>query len=138
MGWQEISFRFKYTGDFGIRIRLQVNISLNPVYFDDVRIAPVLETVKSTTTGEYAPSICRLYPEEDSLLCKSESKNFIADGWYGYCLQKDPKNNNVCLLWYPIDMVKGEFSKNSIEYDRYPIGEKTIDEMFQFIQEHCK
>ena len=37
-----------------------------------------------------------------------------------------------------IDMVKGEFSKNSIESDRYPIGKKTIDEMFQFIQEHCK
>lgn len=37
-----------------------------------------------------------------------------------------------------IDMVKGEFSKNSIAQDRYPIGEKTIDEMFQFIQEHCK
>ena len=37
-----------------------------------------------------------------------------------------------------IDMVKGEFSKNSIAQERYPIGEKTIDEMFQFIQEHCK
>ena len=37
-----------------------------------------------------------------------------------------------------IDMVKGEFSKNSIASDRYPIGEKTIDEMFQFIQEYCK
>ena len=37
-----------------------------------------------------------------------------------------------------IDMVKGEFSKNSIAQERYPIGEKTIDEMFKFIQEHCK
>ena len=37
-----------------------------------------------------------------------------------------------------IHMVKGEFSKNSIAQDRYPIGEKTIDEMFKFIQEHCK
>lgn len=33
-----------------------------------------------------------------------------------------------------IDMVKGEFSKNSISKDRYPIGNKTIDEMFQFIK----
>ena len=33
-----------------------------------------------------------------------------------------------------IDMVKGEFSKNSIAKDRYPIGNKTIDEMFQFIK----
>lgn len=33
-----------------------------------------------------------------------------------------------------IDMVKGEFSKNSIAKDRYQIGNKTIDEMFQFIR----
>lgn len=33
-----------------------------------------------------------------------------------------------------IDMVKGEFSKNSIAKDRYPIGNKTIDEMFKFIK----
>ena len=33
-----------------------------------------------------------------------------------------------------IDMVKGEFSKNSITKDRYPIGDKTVDEMFQFIK----
>lgn len=33
-----------------------------------------------------------------------------------------------------IDMVKGEFSKNSIAKDRYSIGNKTIDEMFQFIK----
>lgn len=33
-----------------------------------------------------------------------------------------------------IDMVKGTFSKNSIAEDRYPIGDMTVDEMFQFIQ----
>lgn len=33
-----------------------------------------------------------------------------------------------------IDMVKGEFSKNSIAKDRYPIDDKTIDDMFQFIK----
>ena len=33
-----------------------------------------------------------------------------------------------------IDMVKGEFSKNSIAKDRYQIGDKTIDEMFKFIR----
>ena len=33
-----------------------------------------------------------------------------------------------------IDMVKGEFSKNSIAKDRYQIGNKTIDEMFKFIR----
>ena len=33
-----------------------------------------------------------------------------------------------------IDMVKGEFSQNSIAKDRYPIGDKTVDEMFKFIK----
>lgn len=33
-----------------------------------------------------------------------------------------------------IDMVKGEFSKNSIAKDRYPISDKTVDDMFQFIK----
>ena len=33
-----------------------------------------------------------------------------------------------------IDMVKGEFSKNSIAKDRYTIGDKTVDEMFKFIK----
>ena len=32
-----------------------------------------------------------------------------------------------------IDMVKGEFAKNSISKERFPIGNKTIDEMFHFI-----
>lgn len=37
-----------------------------------------------------------------------------------------------------IDLVKGEFAKNSISTDRYPIGDKTIDEMFMYIKEHTK
>ena len=37
-----------------------------------------------------------------------------------------------------IDLVKGEFAKNSISNDRYPIGDKTIDEMFMYIKEHTK
>ena len=32
-----------------------------------------------------------------------------------------------------IDMVKGEFAKNSISKERFPIGNKTLDEMFHFI-----
>ena len=33
-----------------------------------------------------------------------------------------------------IDMVKGEFAKNSISPDRYPIGNKSIDDMFDIIR----
>lgn len=37
-----------------------------------------------------------------------------------------------------IDMVKGEFAKNSISKERFPIGNKSMDEMFQFIQNKYK
>lgn len=37
-----------------------------------------------------------------------------------------------------IDMVKGEFAKNSISKERFPIGDKSMDEMFQFIQNKYK
>ena len=37
-----------------------------------------------------------------------------------------------------IDMVKGEFAKNSLSQERYPIGDMTIDDMFKFILEHNK
>lgn len=37
-----------------------------------------------------------------------------------------------------IDMVKGEFAKNSVSKERFPIGDKTMDEMFQFIKENNK
>lgn len=33
-----------------------------------------------------------------------------------------------------IDLVNGTFAKNSIAKDRYPIGDKSIDEMFSFIR----
>lgn len=33
-----------------------------------------------------------------------------------------------------IDLVKGEFAKNSVSQERYDIGDKTVDEMFKFIQ----
>ena len=37
-----------------------------------------------------------------------------------------------------IDMVKGEFAKNSLSDERFPIGDWSIDEMFNFIQEKYK
>ena len=37
-----------------------------------------------------------------------------------------------------IDLVKGVFAKNSLSQIVYPIGDKTIDEMFEIIQEEIK
>lgn len=37
-----------------------------------------------------------------------------------------------------IDLVRGVFSKDSVTHTRFEIGDKTIDEMFQFIREYYK
>jgi len=85
----------------------KINISLSadppggkPVYFDDINIDPVLKTSNNT----YAPPECRLYPTDDSLTCENiNKKNIISDGLEGYCLEHDPANKDVCLIWYPMD-----------------------------------
>ncbi|MDP2708506.1 MAG: hypothetical protein Q8O93_00420, partial [bacterium] len=54
---------------------------------------------------------CRLYPQSDSLACDYyEDSGKRQKGWYGYCLEYDrpPGDPNACLLWYPIDKVKGD------------------------------
>lgn len=115
--WQEVSFEFEYKKSWtnGVVIALGAknsdDVPVNsPLYFDDIRIEPVLEIEKGK---RFVPSSCRLYPAQDSILCQSENENFIANGWYGYCLQKDPANSDVCLLWYPIDAVKGNKGSNT-------------------------
>ena len=44
-----------------------------------------------------------------------------------------PCTKSVVLIFSVIDP-SGAFSKNSIAKDRYPIGNKTVDDMFQFIK----
>ena len=109
--WQEVSFEFTYGASWnsGLKIILGVknqddSWTSAPVYFDDIRIEPVLEA----RSDKFIPATCRLYPTQESLMCESENRNFISSGWYGYCLQKDPSNSDVCLLWYPLDSVKGD------------------------------
>jgi hypothetical protein len=47
-----------------------------------------------------------------------------AKGWFGYCLEYDrrPGDPNACLLWYPIDKVKGDGIEEGAGYaDRMPL-----------------
>ena len=125
-GWRDVVVEIG-TGDNwdgGVIIQLESS-SNQPIYFDDFKITPVLEKGELSTANtssilsesarsdlkainnKFVSPTCRLYPTEDSLMCESNNKNFSANGWYGYCLQKDPKNPDVCLMWYPIDSVKG-------------------------------
>jgi len=71
------------------------------VYFDNVNIEPVLEI----GPDQYASRECRLYPTEDSLTCTNKYNNVISNGLEGYCLEHDSYNQNVCLMWYPVDRI---------------------------------
>ncbi len=91
-GWNNINISLAATS---------TSESVSPVYFDDIKIEPVLKTSDST----YVAPECRLYPGSDSPTCFQKNKNVIKDGLKGYCLKHDPINKDVCLLWYPMDSV---------------------------------
>lgn len=91
------------------------------IYVDDVKIKPALENRK----GDFTEQVCRLYPETDSLSCEYfEDSGSKRKGWPGYCLEYDryPGNEDACLLWYPIDRVKGDGIEEGGGYiDRFPL-----------------
>ena len=113
-GWQRIIKKFIPAKKY-IHIYLATVGGFNyPVYFDDINIESVLKVGGDTSdpasestenNGSYVAKSCRLYPSQDSLSCKSGKKGVVADGWYGYCLEKDPKNSDNCLMWYPVDTI---------------------------------
>lgn len=58
-----------------------------------------------------------------------EVKNILPDEqWEEFYMGDDGQ------FTFYIDMVKGEYAKNSLATERFPIGEKTIDEMFNHIR----
>ncbi|MCK5416192.1 hypothetical protein KAI92_02070 [Candidatus Parcubacteria bacterium] len=97
------------------------------VYIDDMKIRPVLATKKISTSvfEEYVEQSCRLYPEGNALSCNYyEDSGIMKKGWHGYCLEYDkyPGDKDTCLLWYPIDKVKGEGIEEGAGYlDRFPV-----------------
>ncbi|MFA5183970.1 MAG: hypothetical protein WC456_00405 [Patescibacteria group bacterium] len=103
-GWQRKTEKLKLgVGKKDLKIELSAysNTVPGPVYFDDISITPIL---KVSNTVFAAPE-CRLYPSTTSLSCENKNKNVIAEGLKGYCLEHDPLNPNVCLLWYPMDNI---------------------------------
>ncbi len=104
-GWERKIQRFNLSvGQRKIKITLGADPtapSTGSVYFDDINIEPVLKI----SSDNYAAPECRLYPTSDSLTCLSKNKNVVSEGLYGYCLEHDPLNKNVCLLWYPMDNI---------------------------------
>lgn len=52
---------------------------------------------------------CRLFPNDNSPECDyKDAQRTRYRGWKGYCLDKDPQNDELCLTWWPLDLLAGE------------------------------
>ena len=99
----------------GSAVRVEVMLHSNSItvgnfYFDDVKLRPALNS-RSINPNKYTPQTCRLYPKDDALSCDYyEDSGKRQKGWLGYCLEYDryPGSDDACLLWWPVDKVKGE------------------------------
>ena len=95
------------------------------VYIDDIKIKPALEIYRIGTVSHYVPQTCRLYPQSDSLSCKYiDDAKIKRNGWPGYCLEYDraPGNPKNCLMWYPLDRIRGDGIEEGAGYaDRFPL-----------------
>ncbi len=112
-GWERRVYKFNISNNVSsdktkkpIKLKIYLtsdaaNLTTGYVYFDDINIEPVLQT----GTSSYVAKDCRLYPGDDSVSCLSTNNNVIKDGLFGYCLQYDPANPGVCLMWYPTDQI---------------------------------
>lgn len=103
--------------------------STGEVYLDDVKIDVSLNTNCSTAAGtpcttpgnanaepRYVAPSCRLYPTESAVDCSVKDDNQITtQGLKGYCLEVDPRNSGVCLLWYPVDRISSDAAEEGAE-----------------------
>lgn len=84
-------------------------------FIDKIDVGPALQSSVDKTTSP----TCRLYPESSSMNCGyyNESGTYMK-GWPGYCLEYDrsPGDSNSCILWYPIDRIKGDFNEEGAGY----------------------
>lgn len=101
------------------------NACTGTVYIDDIKLRPSLN-VSEYKDGEInIPQTCRLYPREDSLSCEYyENNGKKQKGYYGYCLEYDqfPGNKDACLLWWPVESIKGDGVEQTGTYTgRFPL-----------------
>lgn len=137
-GWERKVHGFRTASNAAsIKIYLTSNttsITPNYIYFDDINIEPVLDL----GDGRYEAKDCRLYPESSSISCESRNDNVIKDGIEGYCLFRDPKNTEVCLMWYPVDKISSSIlgSRQVLGYrGATPLYYCTdVDANFEFVE----
>ena len=105
--WQFITSEFTPNG-LGNIIRLKGLSDSGNAYFDNFLVTANLESKKNVVDINQS---CRLFPEKSALACDYIGSNGMKyKGWKGYCLEHDrkPGNPDACLLWYPVDRVKGD------------------------------
>lgn len=124
LDWTEVAQKIDMPPALGAR-KLQIRlknknedeVAVNgSSYFDEITIMPALkkqDASVSFTKEEIAPSICKAYPEQDSLSCEYTKDNITYVGERGYCLEYDsaPGDPNTCVNWFPIDVIRGEEGK---------------------------
>jgi hypothetical protein len=124
-GWALLTQKFTVPQNSNGTIRLLLGataLSSGNIFIDDLQITPVLVVRKASDYMDpslnssadipnlYDRQTCRLYPQEDSLSCSYyDNAGILQKGDPGYCLQYDraPGDPNACILWWPIDKVKG-------------------------------
>ncbi len=134
-GWQ-MHFGSITVNSSAIRLRIKLSASsaaaLGNFYYDDITLKPSLQV----RTDWRVPQSCRLYPDASSLSCDYyDSSGIRHRGWYGYCLEYDryPGQNDACIMWWPVDKVKGEGIDEGAGYSGrtplyYTIGTQTLSE----------
>ncbi|HNX10714.1 MAG TPA: hypothetical protein PKI61_01080, partial [bacterium] len=130
-GWkrQVIKFSFPAISNSNVKFVLSANGG-GQAFFDNINMDPVLKV----DNNRYLPKSCRLYPKQDSLTCVSKNQNTVSNGLYGYCLEYDSKNPSVCLMWYPIDNVKGQNAGATSGIADTPEYCAIVDASFDFVE----
>lgn len=120
--WVEKLLSFKPTsGSGGSKLSVtclpkpgETECATNTFFLDDVSIQTALNVATVATDEDhpdgrlFIPRTCRLYPQEDSLVCDYTSSGVRYLGQHGYCLQRDPQNSSTCVSWWPVDIIAGD------------------------------
>ncbi|MFC1612810.1 dockerin type I repeat-containing protein [Patescibacteria group bacterium] len=113
--WTFLSKRFTINNSEAAFLRIELINYLgsedDSAYFDDITILPALELRDSEDISAMAPSICKIYPQEDSLACEYVGDEGLSyRGERGYCLEYDraPGNPDVCINWFPTNVIRGD------------------------------
>ncbi len=132
-------------GKLKLHLKSYGNKPQGNIYIDNIKIMPALQVNNDWKVAQ----TCRLYPKTDSLTCEYyEESGKKQKGKYGYCLEYDryPGNSNACLLWWPVDMVKGQGIEEGAGYKgKFPLyytsrhkAERVYEYRQVFFRAHCE